>query len=143
MNRLQRRYARKVINNAEYNFHRMNKMNNEIIYWTQLAQSANCTLRRNTCYEMAKIYSRRYNYYLNYNAMDNTYVRVNWPESRDWFGNNECIVAGLTEIGEESCVVFVPTELYNEAQRKKGSNITGGAHQSQAGLQHQPSTGLA
>lgn len=65
MNRFEIRYARKVIQGKEYRFERMKRMNEETAYWMRCASNANCTLRRNTYHEMAKIYNKRYNYYLN------------------------------------------------------------------------------
>ena len=65
MTKFEIHYARKVIQGKEYRFERMKRMNEETAYWIRCAQDANCTLRRNTCYEMAKIYNKRYQYYLN------------------------------------------------------------------------------
>lgn len=60
------RIARKIIKGKEYPLSSMQKMSNECVYWVRLGHEANCTLRRNTCYEMAKIYRRRYDWYINH-----------------------------------------------------------------------------
>lgn len=65
MNKFEIRYARKVIKGKEYRFERMKRMNEETAYWMRCASNANNTIQRNSCHQMAKIYNRRYQYYLN------------------------------------------------------------------------------
>lgn len=44
------------------------------------------------------------------------YVRVDWPESQEWFGTHrEVISADVQGVG---LVVFVPEELYNRVNNE-------------------------
>lgn len=41
------------------------------------------------------------------------YVRVDWPESQEWMGEEYC---DDVEYGELTGMVFVPEELYNRVK---------------------------
>ena len=65
MTRFEIRYARKIIQGVEYRFARMRHMSKETAYWARCAQLSRNTLQRNFCHQMAKVYNKRYQYYLN------------------------------------------------------------------------------
>lgn len=42
------------------------------------------------------------------------YVRVDWPESQEWFDNMECFIAPTGDFG--AYIAFVPEKLYNQVK---------------------------
>lgn len=65
MTRFEIRYARKVIQGKDYRFERMKHMNEEIEFWMKGKRDAKNNRERNYCGQMATVYKKKYQYYLN------------------------------------------------------------------------------
>ena len=65
MTRFEIRYARKVIRGKDYRFKRMQHMSDEVEFWLKGKRDAKNFRERFYCTQMADVYIKRYQYYLN------------------------------------------------------------------------------